>query len=758
MFVCVTGLVAQEPVDYLYNDIYTQQDGHRFQPTVREECRSVVLDSEGTVYTVGVQSNGPDTLNATRQFVSLGRWQRDHWSALEKVSLRDGYAYSPAMAADEKGGLWIAWSEFNQVERDWAVYARYWDGDSLGSASQISTGLGPDLRPTVAVRSDGTPVIAWETAEKGAVRIAVASRIGERWSTEILTPGAGFNFRPSLAVAPDGTVWLANDRWVNGDYDVFIRTASDGEWSAETAFFASLEDEQRPTIRFAADGTAWVHSSKRVEGIKDGQRYALPSAAAEFIDGLNRLDEFQIDQSGRFWFFRQATSFHPGNPGYRAGRSPTSAGAWFDGQRLQPFQLEAAIGYRAPTFVEDGSFWHATDMMVYRKVIEPVQATVRGEARPGPLTEQKAQRPLAEHVSHETLEFGGETYTLYFGELHTHLGEYPGDRTIEFWTDRYYLNAMRSQVLDIAASSDHDWPWMTNSKYRVEQAYAKTFSVPGKFEGFTSYEWSGDAAGRRRYGDRTIVFSRAYNDFSDHRRNEVEELHRLLAGCHRLGAPRRSAMGRDGLDQDDPVAEPVMEVTSGHGIYETYDRSRAVPDFRRPPVGKSSIQDGLSYGKKFDSSVPATGTTSRVTPWDVRGVRQGAQSRWSTLYERDGASSIRGGDPLDFRTGCSKAARRTSVRSRNLSVTSSAVEKIEVVRNGAYVSRTWAAASRLSSTIAIPPRRNPELITRAEGRKPFCGRGETGKMRGCRPPVVFNQAGRVADSTGHVGARHLRDV
>lgn len=755
----VTGLSAQEPVDYPYNAIYSQQDGHRFQPTVREECRSVVLDSAGNVYTVGVQSNGPDTLNATRQFVSLGRWQGDHWSALAKVSLRDGYAYSPALVADSKGGLWIAWSEFNQVERDWAVYARYWDGDSLGSAAQISSGLGPDMRPTVAVRSDGTPVIAWETAERGAVRIAVASRTGGRWKTEILTPDAGFNFRPNLAVAPDGTVWLAYDRWGDGDYDVFVRTARDGEWSDEIEFLASPNDEQRPTIRFASDGTAWIHASNRVEGIKDGQRYTLPAAAAEFINGLNRLDEFQIDRAGRFWFFHQAVSFHPGNPGYRAGRTPTSAGAWFDGQRLQPFRLEVALGYRAPTFVADGSFWHATDMMVYRNVIEPVQATVRGEPRPGPLGEQKAPRALPEHVPHETLDLGGETYTLFFGELHTHLGEYPSDRVIELWTDRYYLNAMRSQVLDIAASSDHDWPWMTNSKYRVEQAYAKVFSIPGKFEGFTSYEWSGDAAGRRRYGDRTIVFSRPYNEIfriTDPASNEVEELHRLLADqnaidwAHHVGAP----WGVMDWTKHDPVAEPVMEITSGHGIYETYDRSRAVPDWlRRAPAGKSSIQDGLSYGKKF-GFVGSSDRHDGISGYDTGmfGVFAKELSREAVVDALRARRSfaIRGGEPMlvDFRVDGVFQGGDVAVGSEppSLSVkvsAQSAVEKIEVVRNGAYV-YTHRGDGGKQTAFDYRDTATPESGTYyyvrvwLEGRNPILqsGRGETGKYAWSSPVWV----------------------
>ncbi len=756
------ALRAQQPADYSYLDIYSQQDGHRFHPTAREECRSVVFDSKGAVYTVGVQSNDADTRNATRQFISLGRWQGDHWTSIAKVNERDGYVYNPAAAADGNGGLWVAWAEFNEVEQDWDIHARHWNGAAFGPASRLSPGRGPDLRPAVAVRSDGAPVVAWESARKGAVRIAAAALSDGNWNVETLTPDAGFHFRPNLAAAADGTVWLAFDRWMDGDYDVYIRSAKNGRWSEETAFFASPQDEQRPTIRFAPDGAVWIHASKRVGGFMGEQRLALPDAAADFIAKMNRLDEFRIDPSGRFWFFEQTASYAPGNPGYRAGRTPASAGAWFDGNTLQPFTLGVAIGYRAPRFASDGSFWHATDMMVYRRPPTPAAAgvgMVRGEAQAGPLGEERqaaaGNRPA--RAPRETLSIDGENYTLYYGELHTHLSEYPGDREIEFWTDRYYLHAMQSGVLDFGATSDHDWPSMTNSKYRVEQAYANVLSEPGRFEGFSSYEWSGDAAGRRRHGDRTIVFSRPYSPIfriTDPASNQVEELHRLLAGenaidwAHHVGAP----WGVMDWSKHDPVAEPVMEITSGHGIYETYDKPRAVPDWlRRPPVGKSSIQDGLAYGKRF-GFVGSSDRHDGISGYDTGmfGVFAEELSRESVVEALRSRRSfaVRGGEPLllDFRVNGvfqgGEAAARTEPPHLAVQVKAhSTVEKIEVVRNGAYIfthvpkGETMQTAFGYRETSAPQPGTYYYVRVWLKGRQPILqpGRGDTGKYAWSSP-------------------------
>ncbi len=757
-------------VEYAYTDIYSQQDGHRFHPTVREECRSIVFDSEGAVYTVGVQSNDVDTRNATRQFISLGRWQGDHWTSIAKVNERDGYVYNPAAAADGNGGLWIAWAEFNDVEQDWDIYARHWDGAAFGPVSRLSHGRPlargpasrlprPDLRPTVAVRPDGAPVVAWESARKGAVRIAAAALADGEWSVELLTADAGFNFRPNLAAAADGTVWLAFDRWMDSDYDVYIRALKNGRWSAETAFFASPENEQRPMIRLAADGAVWIHASKRVGGFVGEQRLALPPAAADFVAEMNRLDEFQIDPSGRFWFFGRTASYAPGNPGYRAGRSPASAGAWYDGRTLQPFTLGTAIGYRAPRFAPDGSFWHATDMMVYRRPAMAAAAqSARGEAQAGPSGEERQEaegKPA--RVPHETLAIDGENYTLYYGELHTHLSEYPGDREIEFWTDRYYLNAMQSGVLDFGATSDHDWPSMTNSKYRVEQAYANVLSEPDRFEGFSSYEWSGNAAGRRRYGDRTIVFSRPYSPIfriTDPASNEVEELHRLLAGenaidwAHHVGAP----WGVMDWSKHDPVAEPVMEIVSGHGVYETYDKPRAVPDWlRRAPVGKSSIQDGLAYGKRF-GFVGSSDRHDGISGYDTGmfGVFAKELSRESVVEALRSRRSfaVRGGEPLllDFRVngvfqggdapvGTEPPHLAVKVKAR------SAVEKIEVVRNGAYIfthvpeSETTQAAFDYRDAAGADPGTYYYVRVWLKGWQPILqpGRGDTGKYAWSSP-------------------------
>ncbi len=154
---------AQGPVEYAYLDIYSGQGGNRFHPTTREECRSVLRDSRGAVYTIGVQSNATDRLNSTRQFVSLGRWQGDHWTSIAKVNDRDGCVYSPAAVADSAGGIWIAWSEFNELEQN---------------IRRVRTPLGRD-QPGTSVSREHVERARHEAVDRAAAGRNALGRLGD---------------------------------------------------------------------------------------------------------------------------------------------------------------------------------------------------------------------------------------------------------------------------------------------------------------------------------------------------------------------------------------------------------------------------------------------------------------------------------------------------------------------------------------------------------------------------------------------------
>jgi hypothetical protein len=694
---------AQAAGDAIPPAAIMQSEGDLQHPTPRQECRFLIRDSLKRLWTLGIENDGDERLSSTRQAIVLGRFEGVHWSPVESL-VDDWWLYSPTAAADDKGGLWIAWSEWNQPLQFWIIRAIYWDGEKVhpppGTARYpVGPFNGNTMRPAMAMESNGRPLIAYELGVNHHFELHASTFDGRQWNDETIATKDN-NFRPSIAIDKTGRTWLAWDRFTGNDYDVVLRSRMPGEkWSDETLFFASTQDEQRPTLRTAPDGTVWVHTARRVAGIRNGKRVEMAGAPAT-------SDEMFLDAGGRAWFFSGIGAYNPG----AAGQAPAPrmlAVTVLGGTAPHHVTYTMPLGYRAPMLDDEGRLWNATDDTIYRLNIglpkpEPGTLQVR---ETGALEETKPPAADPPHAPHQSIGIGGQTYTLYFGEQHTHLGEHPTDRTIETWPDRFYLKAMRSGVLDFGASSDHDWQWMTASKYRYEQAYAATLDQPGKFLAFTGYEWSGDNYRRRRYGDRTIVFPTPYGTIfriTDPESNTPQKLHAKLKSigaidwAHHVGAPFATM----DWTTHDPEVEPVMETVSQHGVYETYDRSNAVPVWlTKPPVGKTSIQDGLAAGHRF-GLVGSSDSHSGLSGYSqgMFGIYARALTREDVMeaFRARRTFAIRGGEPMlvEFQLGNAStgvfmggqiAASNQPLRAAVHVAAHSPIQKIEIVRDGRYI-------------------------------------------------------------------------
>src|ERR1043166_1690474 len=105
------------PSDFIQGSKVMTGTGNLLHTTLREDCRSIVFDARGRVWTVGIQSDGSEELNATRQFLSIGLFEDAHWTPTARITA-SGYVFFPAVAPDEKGGFWLSWTQFNDKLRN----------------------------------------------------------------------------------------------------------------------------------------------------------------------------------------------------------------------------------------------------------------------------------------------------------------------------------------------------------------------------------------------------------------------------------------------------------------------------------------------------------------------------------------------------------------------------------------------------------------------------------------------------------------
>jgi hypothetical protein len=69
---------------------------------------------------------------------------------------------------------------------------------------------------------------------------------------------AGNEWNPSIAASQDGRVTVAWDSYRNGNYDVFMRTATNGRWGAESPLAATARYEAHPSTAYDPSGRLWV--------------------------------------------------------------------------------------------------------------------------------------------------------------------------------------------------------------------------------------------------------------------------------------------------------------------------------------------------------------------------------------------------------------------------------------------------------------------------------------------------------------------
>jgi len=477
---------------------------------------------------------------------------------------------------------------------------------------------------------------------------------------------------------------------------------------------ATEAEEMSPRLA-SGDGVVWLTAANQVVGLS-GDELLRPTA----MDSAQPkppppLTDLLRDDAGTLWLI----SARP------AGRNAPAQFRMMPirGDKLQPGpNLTFGPTWSTPLLLRDGTLLALVGARLNQASVDrsasPVAPVAKPVPRPVKLPRVGTLPPLP------PLQLDGQTYQLYFGELHTHLGESPDDLIIRNWTDRFYLRARHEQGLNIGAVSDHDWPSMSISKFVVQQGIVKVLNDPGSFVAYSGFEWSGSGPVRKAYGDRTVVFANDYTPIAritDEVGDQPAKLHDTLRKYGGIDWPHHvgsswAIMDWESLETD---VEPVVEITSSHGVYETYDPTRAIAGWTKTPIAdrdaavgpnalqqgqteirpaigqrdRTSLQYGLSTGKQF-AFVGSSDSHSGISGYEtgMLGVYSKELTRESILeaWQAKRVYAVRGGQRirLDYRIGDTFMGGSTKADQPRLKVAiegTAPIVRVEVVRNNEYV-------------------------------------------------------------------------
>ncbi|MBN2498723.1 MAG: DUF3604 domain-containing protein [Deltaproteobacteria bacterium] len=519
----------------------------------------------------------------------------------------------PRLAADGQGGAWLVYSA--EQGDNWDIHAVHVAEDGPGKSLRVTRHPGSDMHPAAAVQADGTLWLAWETnRDSGRHQIALAAvRSGQVGSVRILSQEGANAYQPDIACLGAGGVVIAWHAFADGNADLYARSLEQGMLGPLERLTRSPGIDRH--VRLLADGRdawlSWEHAC--YSGYQLGAATTKRVLVARLRDGVlrsprgTRRAEFwsdadspvlAFDHQQRLWLVarvpRDRSSgwdvvlWHWGKEGWSPPRVLSRQKGMRRSPSLVPVRGGMAVCYQGDDMPGRWMSVDRSDKGSSRVLLTTVRAPGRA-ARPllsafdpprDPFEAIRLREQRGDTRDGWTVEVGGKSLRLLFGDLHEHTEISVCDRTRDESPDESYQMMRDLTRCDFGALTDHGknfnaYLWHHQAK-RV-----RANSDIGRFLPLLALEWTSSFEQRSErypygyYGHRNLILSDArhrrwYNAadgttpadlWAELRRERTD----FVLIPHQL-----ADTGNVPVDWSfhDEAAEPVAEIFQFRGSYE----------------------------------------------------------------------------------------------------------------------------------------------------------------------------------------------
>ena len=482
----------------------------------------------------------------------------------QPVKLTDakGDVYRTSIAADDRGGIHVVWSERNDV--DWNLYERVYNGSAWSARREITTSATSPNMFHKLVQSPGSgPLrLVWVGYEEGQSYLYLSSWNGAGWEKPQRMSGASV-WAPDAVTAKDGNLYLAWDSYRDGNYDIFFRRVRpDGAAGEIEQVTKSPRFEAHPSLAVDAQGRPWLawdesganwgkdwthedtyqgttlYASRAIRvAIQDGGVWKEgPDFSAAVPDRLRRywqLPHLAADSNGRIWALYQIRSSALNNREdfwcngglWDLYLTTVENGVWQPGTPIPdstgrpetPVQMVAAGPRVFMTWALDGRQYgkvvpgfQGKTMVQYD--IDMASASRSGGSGPvemAAFTDRPGQAPVIEPNEKEDVarvrayrtSVNGTEYRILRGDFHRH-SEISADGSGDGSIEDYYRYNLDAASMDTGILTDHNMGGDAEySWWRTEKSY-DLFRIRGRYLPLFGYERSVNYPN----GHRNVVF------------------------------------------------------------------------------------------------------------------------------------------------------------------------------------------------------------------------------------------------------------
>jgi hypothetical protein len=539
-----------------------------------------------------------------RSEVYYRRIVRGSGHAGEPLPIDDGdrNEFRPSVDIMGDESAWVAWASY--LGDEWNIKGLVDDLTAPPPAGQmvvLEVYGGDGFNSQVRVDcGDSTAWFAWVNCHEGRYRI-LARRIAAAGleAGEVVTIYESENplARPDLLVIDDDRVVFAWDEYADMRFAVRTREIMEGRLGPVGDFPApDYANEWEPHLASAGGEVLVCWQAVPGSGTQGDPRAALMHGRETWA-AIARPEDDQTwrvrccdgpeDQAFLIWAtrrgYRTTKLFMKAVSGPGLGATieiefpmPRTFINWFDCQ----YDGRLVLVYEAGGSV----FMYDVDA---RRLTE---LAARGPADTSTV-EPDGSKPEPRGKPRRTVEYDGRTLNLYFGDYHNHTSFSDG----RAYPDISYLLARDVRGLDFMGVSDHD-NTTTPGEFAWNCEVCDCLTRDGEYVCLYDYElnqgWT-----QHGFGHWNVLFRKKGEMFHYREGMTPDDLysyansHDLIAIPHHIGV----VWAPHCWDYFDPVAEPVVEFCSIHGVYESMETCSDTTVC----VEGSMIVDGLARGYHF---------------------------------------------------------------------------------------------------------------------------------------------------------------
>ncbi len=514
----------------------------------------------------------------------------------EVISPEDAMSLAPSVAVGEDGTVWLAWASYR--DNMWTINGCRITDMRPSPVMEIS-GPGGFNSQVKVVSKGGTTWFAWILWEDGVYRIMANTIDGELGRPQAIYEGADPLGRVDLQVVSEDRLVFAWDEYVDGRYAIRMREKTrDGLQPVQDVSGTAPSNNYGPSLAAGSDGILAVWNRVPLGGTecRPAARMYPGTLYEEGLDSPKHNETWRVncfgDGEGNTWILWLNRLGHASTRMYAR---LIGSGGLSETCRIR-FERQERIFMDYAECACDGNLVLAWDSHGAVALCEIELPTLKA-GKPESLEGERAEIPEDGYGggTRETIAYtttcDGDSVSVYFGDYHNHTSVSDG----RAYPDMSMLFARDTRRLDFVCITDHDGPLMP-SEFAWNNTVADMLTREGDFVCLHGFEVSQDWA-ENDFGHWNMLFPGPSTIVRYEEGMTPDDLYRIAREYGAVVIPHHVAktFAPHSWEYHDPVTEPVVEMCSLHGVFETGEGFEDDPSM----VAGRFVEDGLARGYKL---------------------------------------------------------------------------------------------------------------------------------------------------------------